>query len=97
MKKGLLVILIVVLALLVAAVAGFVGYRWYLNTHFFIYDAVYEADAESLDLRGTGVSEEHYEQLRAAMPNCEIRWDVPFQGGRVDSNTRELEITCLTE
>lgn len=97
MKKAVVIVLIVVLVLALAG-AGFVGYRyWYEQTHIFIEDAVYEADASYIDLRGTGVSMEHYFQLKAALPGCLIDWDVPFQGKAVDCNTEELAITDLTE
>ena len=96
-KKTILIVLAVILVLALA-VAGFMGYRyWYNETHIFIEDAVYEEDASYIDLRGTGASMEHYLQLKAAMPNCVIDWDVPFQGKPTDCNTEELTLTSLTE
>lgn len=50
-----------------------------------------------LDLRDTGISIEAYEALRAALPDCEIRWSVPFQGGYVDCASQSVEISSLTE
>ena len=83
--------------LLAAAAAAGLGWRyWYQSTHVFIEEAVYEKDAESLDLRGTGISREHYDALRLAMPECDILWDVPFQGGTLPSDTRELTLTSLS-
>ena len=97
MKKAILIVLVVVLVLAVAA-AGLLGYRyWYERSHIFIEDAVYKEDASYIDLRGTGTTMEHYLQLRAAMPECEIDWDVPFQGVPTDSTSRELTVTTLAE
>ena len=97
MKKAILIVLVVVLVL-AAAAAGLLGYRyWYERSHIFIEDAVYEEDASYIDLRGTGTTMEHYLQLRAAMPECEIDWDVPFQGVPTDSTSRELTVTTLAE
>lgn len=97
MKKAIVIILIVVL-LAALGVAGFMGYRyWYEQTHIFIEDAVYEKDATYIDLRGTGVSMDHYFQLKAILPNCVIDWDVPFQGKPTDCNTTHLTLTSLVE
>lgn len=97
MKKAIVIILIVVL-LAAVSVAGFMGYRyWYEQTHIFIEDAVYEKDATYIDLRGTGVSMDHYFQLKATLPNCSIDWDVPFQGKPTDCNTTHLTLTSLAE
>ena len=93
MKKGL--ILVLAAALLVTG--GVVGYRmWYQNTHIFVEETVYEKDLTQLDLRGTGVSLEHYEAVRQQLPDCEIRYDLPFQGGFYADDTIELTITSLT-
>ena len=97
MKK--IVIPILVLLILVSAACGvYVGYKiWHLSNHIFVEDAVYEKDAVFLDLRGTGVSLEHYESLRRQLPDCEIRYDLPFQGSFYPDDTQTLTITSLTE
>ena len=91
MKKVLLWILI--LALL--AGAGYGGWYWYRETHIFVEDAVYAKDSKTLDLRGTGISREHYDTVHAQLPNCEILWDVPFQGMLVSSDTTEMTLDYL--
>ena len=66
MKKW--IILTLVAALLVTG--GILGYNvWFHNTHIFVENAVYEKDLTSLDLRGTGVSLEHYEAVRQQLPD----------------------------
>ena len=94
MKK--LLILLLVAALL--ATGGILGYNmWYRSNHIFVENAVYEKALTSLDLRGTGVSLEHYEAVRQQLPECEIRYDLPFQGSFYPDDTTELTITSLTE
>lgn len=52
---------------------------------------------EKLDLRKCPVTVEAYEQLRQQLPDCEIRWNVPFQDGYVDSLSTGLELGFLRE
>lgn len=95
MKKKLI---IVTAALLILGFAGFMGYRmWYQNTHIFVENAVYKKDTAQLDLRGQEISAAHYEALKAQLPDCEILWDVPFQGQRLPEATTELTIAAMTE
>lgn len=96
MKKVLITILIIVLVLLVATAAAAGYLYWYRNTHIFVEDAVYAKDTEVLDLRGTGVSIAHYESVRSQLPDCEIFWDVPFQGGSQSNDITELTIKTLS-
>ena len=50
-----------------------------------------------LDLRGTGLMPEQYEQLAAAMPECEILWLVPFQDQWLETDIRELTVDSISE
>ena len=93
MKKVLIIVLVVLLA--VAGAAG--GFMWYRSTHIFVEDAVYAKNAEQLDLRGQEISLEHFESVRSQLPDTQILWDVPFQGGKVSSDAAELTISALTE
>lgn len=52
---------------------------------------------EQLDLRDTGISVQDYEALRAALPDCAIRWSLPFQGGYCDSETGTLTVNTLSD
>ncbi len=99
-KVRIVVIAVLVLALLLGL--GAVGLNWYREkqyreAHVFVEDVAYPVDAVELDLRGSGISAAHYEQLRSLLPNCRIWWDVPFQGGLVSNNVNQLTITALTE
>ena len=50
---------------------------------------------QSLDLRGCDVSEEDLAMLRAALPGCEVRYDVVVGGVRYDIDTREVALADL--
>lgn len=95
--KKLITVLVVVLILLVLGIAGAVGYVWYQNNHIFVEDAVYPIHSESLDLRGQDISIEHYETVRASLPDCHILWDVPFQGKKLSNDTKTLTVSELTD
>lgn len=49
-----------------------------------------------LDLRGSRLTAEQYETLKSWFPECEILWDIPFQGSFYPEDTRELTIEALT-
>ena len=52
---------------------------------------------KKLDLRNTGITTEQYDMLHAALPQCEILWSVPFQGGYCDNTVQELTLQTLSE
>ena len=97
MKKKLVIVLVVILLILSALVAALVGYLWYQNHHVFVEGTAYSTDSEMLDLRGQDISFGHYEALREQLPECEIFWDVPFQGGKYSNDSETLAVTTLTE
>lgn len=52
---------------------------------------------EQLDLRDSGLTPEQFESLQKALPECEITWSVPFQGGFRSSDLVTLEVDTLSE
>lgn len=52
---------------------------------------------QRLDMRGTEISAEDYQTLRAALPGCNILWEIPFQGSFYDEKTSHLTVTELNE
>lgn len=90
--RKVLISVIVVLALVLAALTGFI---WYQAGHIFVDGAAYAKDADVLDLRGQSISEAHYLTVQQALPDCEVIWDVPFQGGKVSSDVQQLTITSV--
>ena len=90
-------VVVVILLILLLAVAGAAGFSWYRSHNIFVDDAVYPIDSKSLDLREEDISFEHYESVRSQLPDCEILWKVPFQGGRLDSESTSVTVKTLTE
>lgn len=90
MKK----LMAVLLALVILAAAG----AAWLNASYRIVDArLYPKKAQHLDLRGEEISLRHYEKLRSLLPECEILWDVPFQGDSCASDIRTLTVTEFSQ
>lgn len=57
-----------------------------------------ELDAlETLDLRDTGLTIAQYDALHEAMPDCEIRWSVPFQGSFVEHDAASIAVSSLSQ
>ena len=52
---------------------------------------------EFLDLRGTCLTLEQYRTIKGWFPDCDILWDVPFQGQFYPQDTRELTVETLAE
>lgn len=50
-----------------------------------------------LDLRSTGLTAQDYQRLRSALPQCNILWDVLFQGVYCDPDTSHFTVTELTD
>lgn len=47
---------------------------------------------QKLNLLGTGLTAEQYEDLHGALPECEILWELPFQGGYLPLDTEHLQL-----
>lgn len=92
--RKVLITAIVILSLILAAMVGFM---WYQGTHVFVDGEAYAKNAKVLDLREETVSETHYLGVKANLPNTQIIWNVPFQGGHVSSDADSLKITGLAE
>ena len=97
MSKKVVVVLAVIALVLALVVAGAVGFLWYRNTHVFVEGKAYSNRVDSLDLRQESISIEHYDQLKALLPDCEILWNVPFQNGTVSSDCGELTIDTISD
>lgn len=97
MKKKVITLIaaLAVIAALAGAVAGYSVH--YKNNHIVVEDVVYDKNAQSIDLRGTGASIAHYEALREALPECEILWELPFQGSDLPLDTKQLTLNSLTQ
>ncbi len=59
--------------------------------------SLYPRGGEQLDLRGQEISLDTYLTLTEKKPDCDILWDVPFQGTAYSSDIRELAVTSLSD
>ena len=96
MKKALVTILIILVLVLALGIAGFVGYNWYRDNHVFVEGDAYDIPLQSLDLTGEDITVAYYDELQAKLPDCNIRWMVPFQGSKYPDDTESLMISSLT-
>lgn len=77
--------------------ATLVGILWHAGHYYIIDFQLYPKDARELDLRGREISTAHYEKIRSRLPDCEIHWDIPFQGSLYPEDTEALTVTELSE
>lgn len=97
MHKKLVTALVVILVVLTLVAGATVGYIWYVESHVFVEDSAYPADASSLDLTAEEISFAHFDSLHAQMPECQVKWNVPFQGQKLINSIREITLENLTE
>lgn len=97
MSKKVVVVLAIIALVLALVVAGAVGFLWYRNTHVFVEGKAYSNREDTLDLREEAMSIEHYDQLHALLPDCDILWNVPFQSGTVSSDSAEISVATLSD
>lgn len=93
-KKTILCILAV---LLVAAVAGIFLYRQEQARYVTIHGERFLKELTELDLRDRELTVEEYETFRAALPECQILWSVPFQGTRVADDATSITMDSFED
>lgn len=89
------ILMAVLLVLMLAATA--VGLVWHMNHYVMIDFQFYPKDAEVLDLRDEDIGIERYEKIARRLPECEILWNIPFQGRVYAQDTKSLTVTSLTD
>lgn len=98
MKNKLVTVLVIIAIVLALGIAGTLGFVWYRDSHVFIEGDAYDLDAQQIDLlERTDITFDYYHALQQAIPGCEIRWNVPFQDGKVPSDVQTITVTGLTE
>ena len=93
-NKKPIVILLILVALAAALLAGMI---WFMMTHFFVGGMAYPKDARTLDLRDQIISAKEYESICRELPDCEIRWNIPFQNSAYPDDTTSLAVRSLSE
>lgn len=88
---------LLMLIAVLAAVVILAGAIWFFATNVIVGGAVYPRSAEFLNLREKELTLQQYDTLRAKLPECEIFWNVPFQGEYYPDDSAELKVTALGE
>lgn len=96
-KKKVVTILLIIVIVLVLGIAGALGFVWYRDNHVFVEGDAYPISSTRIDLREQDVTESYYLELQQALPQCEILWNVPFQGGKLSSDSQTVTVSDLTE
>ena len=89
------VIVLLILVLLAAALLG--AMIWFLNTHFFVGGKAYANNAQYLDLRNQIMTTARYDAIREKLPDCDIRWNIPFQNSVYPDDTASLSVRSLSD
>ncbi|MBP3683722.1 MAG: hypothetical protein J6J12_02000 [Oscillospiraceae bacterium] len=98
MKKKVVTVLVVIVIVLVLGIGGMLGFVWYRDNHVFIEGDAYPLNAAQIDLLDrTDITFEYYHALQEALPDSEIRWNVPFAGGRMPSDIQNIHVNHLTQ
>ena len=82
--KSALLAVILILAIVLSIIGGAF---LILSGNYLIDFRLYPKNAASMDLREEDVSIAHYEALHQKLPKCKILWNVPFQNGKLPSDT----------
>lgn len=89
-RKNLICIFILLSAL-------FLGLFLFRREYIFLDGRIYARNAKQLDLRECQISVEEYLFLRKKIPDCEILWEIPFQGNFFPMDTRFLSVSKLSD
>ena len=91
--KSALLAVILILAIVLSIIGGAF---LILSGNYLIDFRLYPKNAASMDLREEDVSIAHYEALHQKLPKCKILWNVPFQNGKLPSDTAEITVDTLS-
>ena len=91
-NTGVKVLLCLVILALLLGAGALIASRNYL----LLDGHLYKRNTPELDLRGSAVTVEEYEALRASLPETAILWDVPLSGGAYDQSAESIAINSFT-
>lgn len=83
---------VMLFCILVAVSAGV-----FLKNHYWTGWQFVSRDSTHLDATGRQLTSSDYRRIQDALPECEIVWDVPFQGTVYPSDTRMIQVSSLSE
>ncbi|MBR5125958.1 MAG: hypothetical protein IKU68_04395 [Oscillospiraceae bacterium] len=90
MKKAKYIAILAILA--TALLAG-----CFFLSHIFVGGSFYPKNRDILYLQDRSITAEQYDSIHEKLPDCDILWNVPFQGTNISSHSRELTVADLTE
>lgn len=90
-KQRPMVILVAVLAVILIVLVVLA-----LNYHLVDFH-LYPKNSTALDLTEQKISISHYDKLQTLLPECDIRWNVPFQEGSLSSEATEVTVSTLSD
>ncbi len=86
----------VLLSLLIMVLLLGAGVLFASRNYLLLDGRLYKRSDPELDLRGSEISTEKYEALRANLPETTIYWDVPLSGGSFDQASESIALTSFT-
>ena len=92
-NKTLLTVLFVILVVLLVVVGAAV---YVLANYHIVGMKLYPKDLEVLDLREESIQPRYFDKLSEKMPDTDIRWNIPFQGGTLADDAEEVTVTSLS-
>lgn len=94
MSKKRTLILIICSFILLALGIGVSGF---LNQHIWFSGQFLARDSVAIDLRSETITQADYRRLQSLLPECEITWNVPFQGRYLSSDSETVTVASLTD
>lgn len=69
----------------------------YMSRNIYFQGIFIPKDALQADLRGKELTLQDFDTLQSQLPDCQILWNVPFQGKMLSSNITSLQVDTLSE
>ena len=84
-------------AAVLAASAFFAGTGIFWFTHVYCSGRFYSRNTAALTFEADEIDRSSVQELQELLPDCEIRWQVPFQGTYYSSDTEKITVSHLTD
>lgn len=70
---------------------------WCMTQYVIVGFHAYPRDAAMLDLRGEKLTTSQYDKIAEKLPDCEVYWNISFQGKPYPNTTTSLTVNTLSE
>ena len=84
-----------ILAVLFVITAAGIGIYTVRSRYIRVGDSYVSKSSEALDLRQLPLTEEAYKELKAQLPQCDIRWNIPIGSQSYDSHGKSVTLAEL--